>query len=202
MRLTIAFLFIASAAEAQVIPRIALQYQRGLTREMRLVWGLSAPIATVAGQLHQESSWRSDAKSPYAGGLSQFTEQTAKWLADVYPEIGKAAPFEPEWALRAVSRFDKHLWDRVLNAVNDCERWAFVLSGYNGGSGLVLKQRRAASAAGANPNRWFGSVEYFRVRAEWAHAENKAYPRSILLKRQKPYVDALWGRGVDCRGVS
>lgn len=31
------------------------QYRRDLTRSARLVWGLDAPVATVAAQIHQES---------------------------------------------------------------------------------------------------------------------------------------------------
>lgn len=197
--LTVAWLLLYPAMVEAQIPRIALQYQRGLTREMRLVWGLNAPVATVAAQLHQESSWKADAQSPYAGGLAQFTSDSARWLSEVYPEVGMAAPFEPQWALRAVATYDKHLFDRVLNAANECERWAFVLSGYNGGSGNVLKQRRAAAVLGKDPNRWFGSVEGVRVRAEWAHKENSAYPYRILILLQPRYVDARWGRGVTCR---
>lgn len=186
--------------EAQ-IPRQALPYRRSVTQEARLVWGLNAPLATFFAQLHQESGFRADARSPYAGGLAQFTEATAKWIAEVYPDLGEAAPFEPEWAIRAFVRYDKHLFDRVLHATTECDRWAFTLSGYNGGAGNVYKQRKAAALAGKDPNRWFGSVEYFRVRAQWAHDENRNYPRAILLKRQHLYVEGRWGRGVDCRGI-
>lgn len=31
------------------------QYRRDLTRSARLVWGLDAPVATMAAQIHQES---------------------------------------------------------------------------------------------------------------------------------------------------
>lgn len=199
--LTVCMVLFPAWLEAQV-PRAALQYRRALTQEMRLVWGMDAPIATVAGQLHQESGWRADAKSPYAGGLSQFTPATAEWLAKAYPEVGKAAPFEPAWALRAVARYDKHLYDRISGAETECERWAFTLSGYNGGAGWVTRQRAATAKAGRNPNRWFGSVEDVRVRAEWAHKENRGYPDRILRKLQPIYVTALWGRGVTCAGVA
>lgn len=201
MRITIAILFIASAAEAQTVPRTALQYKRALIGNARLVWGLEAPIAMLAGQLEQESGWRADARSPFAGGLAQFTPATAKDVSAKYPELSDNAPFEPSWALRAQSLYMRDLHKFESNAVNECERFAFTLSSYNGGRGHVINQKKAAKAAGYSDRRWFGSVENFRVRAQWAHDENRTYPRSILLKRQQKYADALWGRAVKCEGL-
>lgn len=64
------------------IPTAAEQYRRTLVRSAHAEWGLSAPIATFAAQVHQESRWRADARSPVgAQGLAQFMPGTAEWIA-------------------------------------------------------------------------------------------------------------------------
>lgn len=195
--LTLLALAVSIPADAQTIPRAALTYQRPLIANARAVWGLNAPIAILAAQVHQESSWRPDAKSAYAGGLGQFTPATADWISQKFPyELGTNQPFEPDWALRALARYDKFLFDRQSRAATLCDRWAFTLSSYNGGEGWVTKQKAATTRAGNDATRWFGHVERHRVRAAWAHDENVAYPRAILLRRQPPY--RAWGPGVEC----
>lgn len=196
---TLTLMAVDAPAWAQTIPRAALQYKRALIGNARFVWGLDAPVAMFAAQIHQESGWRADAKSAYAGGLSQFTPATATWISEKYTdELGDNSPFEPSWALRALARYDRFLYER-MTARDRCNHFAFVLSAYNGGEGNVIKQKRAAKAGGADPERWFGSVERYRVRAQWAHDENYSYPRRILLRWQPLYL--TWGLGVDCKGV-
>lgn len=190
----------ATPLHAQTIPRAALRFQRDLIANARFVWGLNAPIAVFAAQVHQESGFRPDAQSPYASGLAQFTPGTADDISRKYlDQLGPARPFHPAWALRALALYDRDLYALEPKAATDCERWAFTLSAYNGGRGWVVRQKASAAKAGANQRRWFGHVERFRVRAAWAHLENSAYPRAILLKRQPPYL--AWGLGVDCKGV-
>src|SRR5688572_15590130 len=46
------------------IPPDAKRYKRDLIRNARAIWGLDAPTSTFAAQIHQESGWRVDAKSP------------------------------------------------------------------------------------------------------------------------------------------
>jgi soluble lytic murein transglycosylase-like protein len=177
------------------VPIAALRYQRDLIRQARAVWGMDAPIASFAGQVHQESGWRPDARSKFAGGLAQFTPGTADWIAGAYPaELGENQPMNPAWALRALARYDKHLWDRQTRYASDCDRFAFALSAYNGGEGWVRKRQRAALVPGQyattsriNPG----------IRSEF-QAENENYPRRILLRWQPIYL--AWGPGIDCRG--
>jgi len=196
---TLALIAVDVPVWAQTIPRAALQYKRTLIGNARLVWGLDAPVAVFAAQIAQESGWRADAKSAYAGGLAQFSPSTAEWISSKYAsELGDNQPFEPTWAIRALVRYDLFLHDRQT-AKTKCDRAAFFLSSYNGGEGNLIKQKRAAKAGGADPDRWFGNVERYRIRAQWAHDENYSYPRSILLKRQPLYLS--WGPGVDCKGV-
>jgi len=204
------------ALAAESIPRAAHSYRADLTRQSRLVWGLDAPVATFAAQIHTESRWNPNAVSPVgARGLAQFMPTTEAWIN---PQLntsrepvsgalasGSSAPvgaMNPAWALRALVTYDLWLWDRV-RAADDCQRMAMVLSSYNGGLGWLYKdQRLAASATGKGPvsadlhMRWFDGVERFNSgRSTAAFRENRAYPRLILQVREPLYEAAGWGAG-------
>jgi len=66
-------------------------------------WGLEAPVALFAAQVHQESGWREDARSPVGAlGLAQFMPGTAAWIAQLYPaDLGDAAPLDALGAARS-----------------------------------------------------------------------------------------------------
>lgn len=196
-----ALVFLAKACEAtESVPREALQYQRDLTRNARLVWGMDAPVAVLAAQVHQESRWRSDAKSKFASGLAQFTPATVEWISVAFPaELAAGQPDNPAWALRALARYDRYLWERTSGATT-CDRFAFALSGYNGGPGWVARDKRLARERGANPEVWFGSVELYNAgRREEFFKENRGYPQRILRVLQPLYTS--WGTGVPCAKV-
>ncbi|MGD9611239.1 MAG: lytic transglycosylase domain-containing protein, partial [Desulfovibrionaceae bacterium] len=55
---------LCAPAKSETIPTAAAKHRAELTRCGRYVWGLSAPVATLAGQVHQESGWREGAVSP------------------------------------------------------------------------------------------------------------------------------------------
>ncbi|MCH8500168.1 MAG: transglycosylase SLT domain-containing protein [Marinobacter sp.] len=188
--------------EAGVIPPAAQQHQRELTRLARQEFGMSAPVALFAAQIHQESSWRTHARSPYAEGLAQFTPDTATWISEIYPDLGAAAPYSPGWAIRAMLRYNRHLLSRVkpwyARDVPACDRWAFALSAYNGGPGWLPRDRRLAEAAGADPDRWWGHVEYHTARADWARRENRHYPHRILFELEPRYRTAGWAGAAPC----
>lgn len=187
-------------AEAQGIPPAARQYQRALIGNARFVWGLEAPVAVFAAQVHQESGWRADARSKFASGLTQFTPATADWISQKFPEdLGANQPLNPAWALRALARYDKYLHDRQATAATPCDRWAFTLAAYNGGEGWISRDKRLAQQQGADPTQWWGAVEYFSPRARWAFEENRGYPRRILRVLQPRY--RLWGPGVPCEAA-
>lgn len=178
-------------------PGEALQYRRDLMREARLIWGLNAPVATMAAQIEQESRWQVAAVSPAGAlGLAQFMPQTATWIAGAYPALGPADPRNPRFALRALATYDKWLWDRV-SAADDCHRAAKMLSGYNGGVGWVYKDEQLAGRSGLMPALWWGHVEKVNAgRAQAAWIENRAYSRGILLLREGRYIAEGWGRGL------
>lgn len=181
-------------ADAASIPKAAEQHRATLIRTAHAVWGLDAPVAVFAGQIHAESRWNPNAKSPVgAQGLAQFMPATAAWLPTVAPETGKPMPYNPGWAIRALVTYDLWLWKRVA-AANDYERMAFTLSAYNGGLGWVNRDKRLAESKGLNPRRWFGHVATVNAGRSAANfRENRNYPDFILNDYQFRYSGAGWG---------
>ena len=181
-------------ARAAQPPQTALQYRDDVIRNARLEWGMSAPVADFAAQLHQESGWRPDAVSPVgAQGLAQFMPTTADWISQLMPGLNSHEPFNPAWAIRALVSYDRWLWQRV-SAASNCERMAMTLSGYNGGLGWVQRDKRLASQQGLNSTRWFGhvaTVNAGRSAANWR--ENRHYPQRILRELAPRYL--TWGGG-------
>lgn len=183
------------------LPPDAEKWRRELTRSARLEWGLNAPIAMFGAQVHQESGWRADAVSPVgAQGIAQFMPATATWLSGVRSTIGPADPFNPVWALRALTAYDKEIWDDV-RALNDCNRAGKMLSGYNGGPGWVTRDEALAVRSGLNANVWWDSVEVVNAgRNEAAWKENRQYPKRILRELEPKYLAAGWKGGL-CNSV-
>ena len=182
---------------AAEIPLAARQYRAELIRNARAVWGLNAPVATFAAQIHQESGWRANAISQVgAQGLTQFMPATAKWIGELYPQsLGSAQPFNPSWSIRALVRYDRWLFDRIA-ADNLCERLAFTLSAYNGGLSWVNRDKQLATRKGLDQMFWFQSVATVnsgRSAANWR--ENRGYPQRILKRYEPQYVKAHWGAG-------
>jgi soluble lytic murein transglycosylase-like protein len=193
----IALLIAASWPDALAgVPREAQQHRRELLRVAQYQFGLGAPVATLAAQVHQESGWRPGVRS-HAGaeGMAQFMPGTSQWMSEIYPDLAPAAPFNPGWALRAMVRYDAWLLARVAGA-DACHEWAFALAGYNGGLGWVRRDVRLAAAAGADPLRWWDHVEHHTARADWARRENRGYVRLILRRWEPLYTAAGWGPGV------
>lgn len=195
--LVVAAMIMLPMAFAVEVPQAAKQYKRELTRNARMIWGLDAPIATFAAQIHQESGWRPDARSPYAHGLAQFTPVTAEWIGSLDPVLGGADTGNPAWAVRALVRYDRWLWDRNP-AETPCDRMAFSLSAYNGGEGWLRREQAQAIAAGLAPDRWWKAVEVacHPRRAGWACRENRGYPQRILKIIEPSYIGAGWGAGM------
>lgn len=174
------------------IPPDAEHYRRDLVRNARLVWGLDAPVATFAAQIHQESRYRADAESPAGAlGLAQFMPATARWIAGAYPaELGTNEPLNPSWALRALVRYDRHLYERVRIYDTGCDRMLFTLSDYNGGAGWRIKRQRMSG----NPGN-YAVISRLNPGIHPANQrENEEYPRRIVYRWQPLYLS--WGSGV------
>ncbi len=190
-------LAVATRAHAE-IPADADRYRRDLTRIAQAEWGLDAPVATFAAQIHQESRWQFNATSPVgAQGLGQVMPTTATWLAELFPKaLGKVEPYNPAWSMQALVSYDRWLASRV-QAHTPCDRAAMMLSAYNGGLGWVIRDRKLASAKGADPLTWFESVERYNAGRSAANfKENRDYPRLILLHWERLYTSAGWGKGI------
>lgn len=193
----------AAAVPAQVrIPATSVLYRLQLERTAAAKFGLNAPVARLAAQIHQESAWDPHAASAYAYGLTQFTPATGRWVPGLCPEVGQTDLWDPGWSLRAQSCYMHWLVKRVVpyryaGSMSACSRWAFALRAYNGGEGWLNKERMAAQRAGADANDW-RAVEQYRVRAGWAHKENIGYPRRILLTLEPAYLRAGWPGKADC----
>lgn len=174
-------------------PRSSIGYRNDLIRLARFEWGLIAPVALFAGQIEQESAWRPSVCSVFACGLAQFTPPTAHDLA---PRLNGEDVFNPVWSMRALVMYDHDLYTR-LTAVTECDRWAFVLSSYNGGLGNVRKDillcRNTDSCDAAT---WWNNVELHSARSTSAFRENRSYPYSILRNRQLTYTS--WGAKISC----
>lgn len=180
------------AHAAGSIPREAQQHRLTLKREAQLAWGLGAPVATFAAQVHQESRWRSNATSPVgAQGMAQFMPATSQWIGGLYASLGERAPTNPVWALRALVTYDKWLFDRI-KAADDCQRMAFALSAYNGGLGWVYKRQKISPAPGVCLD---STCKLNPGVTPASQAENQHYPEVILRKHTPLYTAAGWGQG-------
>ncbi|MDE5682424.1 MAG: transglycosylase SLT domain-containing protein [Mailhella sp.] len=185
----------AKEAPASLVPQKAYKYREFLIKESRIVWGLTAPSATFASQIHTESLWNEQAKS-FAGaeGLAQFMPETALWIGSVYIELENGAPYNPKWAIRALVRYNKWHFDKI-RAVDLKNKMAFTLSAYNGGLGWVLKDKKKAEAAGLNPYAYFGNVEKMNAgRSKRAFTENRNYV-TFIKSRESAYMEKGFGNG-------
>ncbi|GAA0721418.1 lytic transglycosylase domain-containing protein [Dokdonella soli] len=192
------------------VPELCRQYQRQITSEAYNLFGLNAPVSTLAAQIHQESGCHAAIVSRSgAEGLAQFMPDTAQDMARLYPtELGPADPTNPRWAIAAQARYMRDLM-RDHAGRTECDTWAFGLAAYNGGSGWVdrdiavcrRKPINGATCACCVADRWFGNVELSPDlrRSPSARAENRGYPRVILLGLTPVYVAGGYGRGVECR---
>lgn len=157
---------------------------------------MDAPTATFAGQIHQESMFRADARSGAGAiGIAQFTVPTQRWIQGAYPIELAGDVLSPEWGIRALVRYDRHLWERV-EALDGCERMAFALAGYNGGEGWVRKRKRLSD----NPEVCLFATCTINPGIKPSNqVENEGYPKRILLTLEPIYVAAGFGRGACSR---
>ena len=193
--ISVLFIFLSIPASNADVPRESLKYKRELIRQSRIIWGLDAPIPLFASQIHQESTWNHLAKSKYAKGLTQFTDSTAEWMIDIFPELKRANVYNPNWSIRAMLLYDSWL-DVRIKSIDDCNQWAMILSSYNGGLTWLNRDKELTETRGSNPNIWWNNVEKYSNRADWAIRENRNYSKSIIFKHQNLYAD--WGKSYIC----
>lgn len=197
---------LVTRAQADV-PPAAVALRPVLLRAAHSQWGLDAPVAALAAQVHQESGWRGDAVSAVgAQGLAQFMPATARWWcglqrgkpntdADAGSDAGTAdcLPTNPTWALRALVGYDKWLYDRLAVAGAPPDRMWAALRAYNGGLGHWLAERQIAAATSPSgiSRKEVDAACGRAKRAPQFCPESLGYPRRILIALQPRY--AAWG---------
>ena len=204
MRAWIAAALIAlpSAALAFEVPDLADRLQRHTERAVQAHHGIGAPVAIHAAIIHQESRWRPDAESPAgAQGLAQFMPGTA---GDIPALIGgeRFDPFDPRQSVAAMAAYTAWLYNHpaISQADTECDRWAMVLSAYNGGIGNLTNDQLLAEEHGADPTRWWGQVDLYSARGRPAYHENRTYVILVILAWQREYLEAGWGGPFICEG--
>lgn len=180
-------------AHSQEVPRAATKYRADLTRAAHSVWGLDAPVAAFAAQIHQESGWNPEAVSRVgAVGMAQFMPATAQWWCGANGLVAaECQPTNPTWAMRALVGYDRWLFDRVRGPSEFDRLWA-ALRAYNGGLGHW--QQEAATVRPAMDRQAVDSACGKAHRHPSFCPENLGYPRRILTLLQPRYLS--WGRGV------
>ncbi|MGE4439587.1 transglycosylase SLT domain-containing protein [Achromobacter sp.] len=192
---------VAAEPAAVRIPDVPPLYRMMVEREAADVWGIQAPAARIAAQIHAESLWNPKAASRYAHGMAQFTPPTAEWIAKKFPaQLAGFDPWDPAQAVRAMVIYDHWLTTRNTGATA-CDTWAFGLSAYNGGEGWLRRDQRRALRAGAEDSVWFGHVAEHSGRAAWARRENRGYVSRILLYLEPAYVAAGWSGTPVCEAL-
>ncbi|QPF74223.1 transglycosylase SLT domain-containing protein [Roseateles sp. DAIF2] len=184
----------AHAADPVAAPAAAAPYRAMLVRAAHSQWGLDAPIATLAAQVHQESGWRPTAVSRVgARGLGQFMPSTASWwceLNGLSPD--DCQPENPTWALRALVGYDRWLYERTPQRYAGRDRMWVTLRAYNGGLGHWQAEARTAPGGLQQASRQAVDAACGRARRHVSHCtENLGYPHRILVELQPRY--ASWG---------
>lgn len=178
-----------SDANAQIPPQ-ATKYRAELARTAHSQWGLDAPVAALAAQIHQESGWNPFAVSAVgAKGMAQFMPATATWWCQLNGLSQDACnPTNPVWALRALVGYDKWLYDRIPTALTRHDRLWAALRSYNGGLGHWLAEAKLAHGSSRDAiDAACGKAKRSPVHC----SENLGYPARILGVLQPRYV--AWG---------
>lgn len=178
---------------AQQVPANAVRYRAELVRAAHAHWGLDAPVAALAAQVHQESGWNPQAVSRVgASGMAQFMPATATWWCALNNmAAADCQPQNPTWALAALVGYDKWLYDRSPERYAAHDRLWVALRAYNGGLGHWQAESRLA----ANTSRLAVDAACGRARRSPTHCpENLGYPQRILLQLQPLYRS--WGISV------
>lgn len=175
-----------------------------MVRSAYRVFGPTAPVATLAAQIQQESGWKTNATSWVgAQGLAQFMPATAADMGRLHRECSPVNPFKPAWAFACRDRYLLGLRAAVQPPIADtvpltqCSVWAFALRAYNGGLSWIQRDRRLAVQRSADPNNWRTVRGVNAGRREAAHRENREYPERIFTFEPR-YRAAGWGAGLKC----
>lgn len=218
------FMAFSGRAAAADLPPGAVKYLPVLIAEQQAHWPDAPLRSSLAAQVEQETCASLKSKRcwnpttelktdrEYGFGLGQLTV-TPRF--DNFKEARKLDASLRDWAwqdrydparqLRTMVLMDRSGYRRLDFIADPRERLAMAYSGYNGGLGGVLADRRlCASIAGCDAGKWFGHVEHTSLKARRpAHGYgqsffeiNRGYVRNVLIVRREKYARALgegWG---------
>lgn len=180
-------------------------------------WPSAWPRSVFAGQVEQETCitlnhkkcWSPTAElktdREYGFGLGQITitkkfdnfEEVKKLDKDL-SAWKKENRFDPSYQLRALVVYDRNLYTKLPDSIND--KLPFMFAAYNGGLGGILQDRRLCeNTKGCDKNLWFGNVETTSFKSKIKPQGygksffeiNREYPRNILLVRSKKYANLM-----------
>ena len=145
-------------------------------------------VEIIWRQMEQESAFRPEARSRYAGGLMQFTPPTqGDWYPRTRPSCKDVDILDPTCSIRAGIRYDKWHYKRFSYADTFVDRWGFSLAAYNGGAGWVDRERlRCKLVIGCDADKYFDHVQSqcgksaSKRRSAASCRENTRYPERIL----------------------
>jgi len=205
------------------IPEGARTYAPVLVEKQETLWPEAEEPWTLGGLVEQESCvsltnkrcWNPKAElktsREYGFGFGQIT---VAYRADgverfnKFTELKRAHAslrdweweerYDPGYQLTAVVEMVHVLFDRIRDAQEPTDHWAFTLSGYNGGLGAVLQDRRlCANTDGCDPGRWFGNVAETSLKSKvpqpayagrsWFEI-NRNHVKNILTLRRDKYA--------------
>lgn len=109
--LVCALLALALPVQAQV-PQAAQQYRALLVRTAHAVWGLDAPVAVLAAQIHQESAWNAQAISR-VGAQIGATKAQLKQAEGSFSELQRKIAETPKPTRVMINEFNKA--EKALN---------------------------------------------------------------------------------------
>lgn len=154
-------------------------------------FGIPAPVALVAAQIHAESNFNPKAVSKAgAKGLMQLMDQTAEFAARAVGPA-RASPFDAGWNIRAGVYYDRWNFERIYYNGKDasdrlCKRWGATLSSFNGGLGWHSKRRALAD----DPEDFWNSVRTINPGITAANqVENMSYSYRIVFVLQPKYAE-------------
>lgn len=204
------------------LPPGAVQNLPLLASTVEAKWPNAPRPSTLAGQIEQETcislthskcfTSRAELKTSREWGVSfgQFTiayDAKGKERFNSFEDVKKldrelaawqfSDRYNERYGMMAFVVRMRSEFDWVKGAQDFTSQQAFALSGYNGGRGGVLQDRRLCAATkGCNPNVWYDNVEKTSYKSRIApkgygqsfYSINRGYVDNVQNKRSKKYV--------------
>jgi soluble lytic murein transglycosylase-like protein len=196
MKILTAILVGLAAVGSVKIPMEANRLQSTVQKSAWETFGVNAPVATLAAQIHQESYWRPKAISKAgAAGLTQFMPATAADMAKRFPACVPADVFSERWAINCRDLYMASLL-RSIKVDDECARWVYALRAYNGGEKWVKRDIKLATDAGVSVHDWRAVSRFNAGRSAANFKENTEYPVRIVERIAPVYEQQGWGPNI------